>query len=687
MIGHWTLRHWTLRPVVAFLCIWALSAGAARADWLTGRGNNERTGCQDDRGGPNEPKVLWVYKAREDFIASPVVGANRLFASSLAGFNTAAFHALTMDPPDAGRIVFSKGAPFIKLPTVCSPVIVGGLVIFGDGMHQTDGAILYCLRESTGLPVWQLSVPGKLVHMEGAPAVANGRVYAVGGEAGILCVDIKTLTLDGKPSNVDAASAAIQAKWAELLAKYEEDRKKNGDLAIPPSEDALPKAVPKILWQKGQALWHVDAPITVAGERVLAASARVEADKVGKSCLVCLNAADGSTVWEVPLPVNPWAGASVSGNLAVVGCSSVRFERKLIPQAKGQVLAVQVSDGKIAWQRDVPGGVLAPAALKNGLAVFTATDGKVRAFDLASGKDRWTYDAGAPFFGGPALAADTVYAADLAGNLHAVMLADGKKKWVLSLPADVAVQAPGGCYGSPVVHGGQIYLATSNLESDHADKPCGVLCVGEKAAASIAALSAPIEINQSAGTVAIVCRVAPRKLPHLKEIYPIEVMATLPHPRGQKAHETIVTFDSKPSDVHKALEQLGLKAGQPARGEGPPATGPAVRFFLELPGVNGKRRLVNIERTLIDRRTGRVLAPLVWHFTGSALRQPDPSKETRVYGADMGGTLIALFPVTDECVFQSNLTMREELLLKLDTNTSLLPPEGTPGRLIIQIVK
>ncbi len=659
----------------------------AQVAWVTGRGNAERTGCIDDVPGPAEPKVLWAYKAREDFIASPAVGTGQLYASALAGFNTAAFHCLSLDGANSGRILWSRSAPFIKMPTVCSPVIAEGYIIFGDGMHQTDGASLYCLRETTGLPVWQFDVPGKLVHMEGSPTVANGRVYGVTGDAGVFCADIRTLVAGGKDVPFATHYAAVKAKWAELQAKYEEDKKKDADLAIPPSEDMLPKAAPKLIWQKGQGVWHIDAPVALAGERVIAASAYIDADKVGKRCLVALNAADGATAWELPLPVNPWAGASVAGNVAVVGCSNVRFERKLIPQAKGQVVAVQISDGKVLWQKDVAGGILSPVALKAGLAVYTATDGKVRACDLATGADRWTYEAGAPFFAGPAVASDTVYAADLAGVLHAILLADGRKKWTVNLPADVAVQSPGGCYGSPIVHGGRVYLATCNIESEHADKPCGVLCVGEKADASVLALTAPLEIDKQAGTVAVHCRIAPRKLPTLKEIYPIEVVATLPHPHGQKAHETILTLEGKPSDIHKALEQLGLKPGEPARGEGPPASGPAVRFFIELPGVNGRKRLIPIERSLADRRTGKTMPPLVWHFTGSTMRQVDPSKPDRTYGADLSGTLIALFPVTDECVFQSNLTMREESMLKLDTNTDLLPPEGTPCRLIIQVVK
>ncbi|MBC7821718.1 MAG: hypothetical protein IAG10_32940, partial [Planctomycetaceae bacterium] len=82
-----------------------------------------------------------------------------------------------------------------------------------------------------------------------------------------------------------------------------------------------------------------------------------------------------------------------------------------------------------------------------------------------------------------------------------------------------------------------------------------------------------IKIDKDKKTVTIASKIALRKLPNLSEIYPIEVIASLPAPKGQKAHETVVTFDAKPSDIHKAVESLGLKPGKPAKGEGAAAVG------------------------------------------------------------------------------------------------------------------
>src|SRR3954453_5921303 len=77
---------------------------------------------------------------------------------------------------------------------------------------------------------------------------------------------------------------------------------------------------------------------------------------------------------------------------------------------------------------------------------------------------------------------------------------------------------------------------------------------------------AGITVDKTKRTVLIDAKIAPRKLPHLKEVYPIEVIACWPHPKGKKAHETIVTIDAMPSAIHKALEEVGLKPGQPVMG-------------------------------------------------------------------------------------------------------------------------
>jgi hypothetical protein len=183
---------------------------------------------------------------------------------------------------------------------------------------------------------------------------------------------------------------------------------------------------------------------------------------------------------------------------------------------------------------------------------------------------------------------------------------------------------------------------------------------------------------------------APRKLAYLKgEIYPLEVIACWPHPKGKKAHETIVTIEALPSTVHKALEGLGLKAGTPVMGgEKEVPQGPEVNLFLEIPTSEGAFKRVTMDKAMMDSRTGKPFPKSVrWRFTGSVFAKPDPNKEEKVYGADLSGTLVVIFPVSDQTVLQTNLPMENEKFMKLEVNTSVLPKEGTPVRLVIEVPK
>ena len=223
-----------------------------------------------------------------------------------------------------------------------------------------------------------------------------------------------------------------------------------------------------------------------------------------------------------------------------------------------------------------------------------------------------------------------------------------------------------------------------------------VSCLGRPGLISAAdappAKGGGVVVDKEKKTVTIDANVAPRALEYLKgEIYPVEVIACWAHehsPKGQKAHETVVNFEVKPSEVHKALESLGLTPGKPAKGGEIPGTGPDVNVYLDLPNPDGTFKRVSIDRVLFDPKTKKPFPKSVkFRFTGSAMSQPDPTKDDKVYGADLTGTLIAIYPVTDETVCQSTLTMKEEKYLKLETNKDVLPKEGTPVKLVLEVAK
>ena len=471
------VRKYLLRGLLGVLCVFVVNASLQEADWPAHRGGAARSGNVDGKPGPSQPKVLWVQRSKEHYIAPPCVAANRLFVCVMGAFNTGALRAFELG--EAKPPVWSKGAPMVRMPTVGSPVVAGGKVVFGEGMHQTDGASLHCVRASDGRALWRMEAPGELVHIEASPSIAGGRVFVGGGSAGVFSVELDRVTLEGKEMSLAEVEAELDKRWKVLVDKYEVEKKKDPDFAIPPSEAALPRPAPKPAWQKGKGAWHVDAPLLVAKDRVYVASAYLDKEQLGERLLVCLNAADGSEVWKAPLRFNAWAGATLAGDLVIVPCSTIRYDPKEVAAAKGEVVALKVSDGSVAWRKDTSGAVLATAAVAGDSLVLCDTNGQIQAWEARSGKPKWTAKVGAPFFAGAVVAGDAVYAADLEGVVHSVGLADGKPRWKLDLATDAAVKAPGMVYGSPVLHGGRLYVGTCNLEGKSAGGETVIVCIGE----------------------------------------------------------------------------------------------------------------------------------------------------------------------------------------------------------------
>ena len=467
-----------MRSAFAFLILASTASAADPAAWATYRGNPARTGNTDGKAGPAAPAVVWARKSEDHFVASPVPSGEGLLLSAFGAFNRP---MVSLFPAkDDGKAVWARSAPYLRFATVSSPAVSGPFVLFGDGLHTDPGGALHCLTADTGRPVWQLPMPGDLIHMEGTPTVADGRVYMGGGAAGVVCVELDKATLDGKDVTAGEVAKMQEAKWKDLLAKFEEQKKKDPDFAVPPTEDQLLKPSPKKVWQTGEKKWHVDAAVNVVAGKVLVGTSFLDKEKAGERALYCLDAKTGDKVWSEKLTYNPWGGASVSGDTVIVGGSSVGLYVNELKGAKGELTALDLNTGKVKWRKDVPGGVVSCAAIADGLAVVTATDGKVRAYALADGDRKWIFDAKAGFFAPPAVAGGVVYAADLNGVVHALNLKDGVPKWKLDLGTDAAVKLPGMVYGGVVVADGKLFVATANFEGPHARKGTCVVCIGTK---------------------------------------------------------------------------------------------------------------------------------------------------------------------------------------------------------------
>ncbi|HJZ94074.1 MAG TPA: PQQ-binding-like beta-propeller repeat protein [Gemmataceae bacterium] len=467
--------------VLGLFLVATVPAIGDEAPWSTYRGNVRRSGNTDGIAGPARPEVIWVIKDTKHFVAAPVPNGADILLPGLSGFNEGVVSSLPINPKDPKNITptWVKGGQLLGLPTVSSPAVSDGKVTFGGGMHDSPGAALYCYPTDGSCLLWVLQMKGPLMHMEASPTVANGRVYTGGGAAGVVCVDLNTVTLNGKEMSVKDVPAAQSARLKELQAKYEVEKKKDPEFAIAPGEDQLWRPAPKTIWMQGEKRWHVDAPVLVAGDKVLAASAFLDKEKEGDRAVYCLDAGSGKELWRASLTYNPWGGPTLAGETVIVTTSSIAYKMTDVEQAKGEVVALDLATGKEKWKKLVPGGVLGCAAATNDAAVFTCTDGKVRAFALADGSRKIIYDAKAPFFAPPAVVGDTAYVADLNGVVHAIDLKTGNAAWTFDLGKE-PLKLPGMNYGGITVHGGRLYLATFNRDGPFAGQSTAVVCIGGK---------------------------------------------------------------------------------------------------------------------------------------------------------------------------------------------------------------
>jgi len=149
-----------------------------------------------------------------------------------------------------------------------------------------------------------------------------------------------------------------------------------------------------------------------------------------------------------------------------------------------------------------------------------------------------------------------------------------------------------------------------------------------------------VVVDEAKKTVSVDAKIAPRKLPNLDQVYPIELIAGWSAPRGKKAHEIVVTVDVDPSEVHKGLEKLGLKPGKPAKGEDTKAEGPVVNVFMEIPDPAGGTRPTG---------TGNVTAMLSRGYLEILFKTSDTplSREFDAALARHAGLHLAAFAVAD----------------------------------------
>ena len=127
----------------------------------------------------------------------------------------------------------------------------------------------------------------------------------------------------------------------------------------------------------GSESWRVSLRAPLAFDPLVVNSRIFIADKDGR--ISCLSVADGHEVWSKTLSERglPSGRPTVSRTSLAVGSS------------EGEVLVLDVSQGRVSSQFKLDVGVSSRVLLGRGLAIFGTEDGRMHAFDLRTRKQAW----------------------------------------------------------------------------------------------------------------------------------------------------------------------------------------------------------------------------------------------------------------------------------------------------------
>lgn len=157
----------------------------------------------------------------------------------------------------------------------------------------------------------------------------------------------------------------------------------------------------------------------VDGERVF------QADNHGR--VIAYESATGKRLWRVDIDASINSGPGGNSDLLLFG-------------GDAEVVALNKSDGKLAWRATVSSEVLSIPAQQGNTVVVHSVDGNIIALDATDGKMLWRYNESVPTLslrgsGNPVIVDDTVLCGTANGKVVALGLSDGSLRW----EANVAV--------------------------------------------------------------------------------------------------------------------------------------------------------------------------------------------------------------------------------------------------------
>ena len=386
---------------------------ALKSDWTSFMGGPSHNGVTSDTLTP--PLVLnWIAPSGGTIdLASPIVAEGKVFISIKDRNSSGPNGVLAIEAATGARVWFAETATAVNH----SPAFYRGRVI-----AQEMGGRIHAFDAKDGHELWYYDCKdADFRWLYGAPAIANGRVYA-GSSKWFAALDAET----GREiwHNSDGAD------WISSYCSpsVSSDKVLNGGNWLTINKKR--HGIYGMDIANGKILWGCDCEGVHGG-------ATIERDNFyfndieGNFCIGSL--AKGEILWKYAMipekgrynnnwsPVTP----AIKGDVVITGSSD------------GTVYAIDIKNKEKLWEFKTGSSMFRCAAyitnyvsllssptISGNLVYIGSGDGRIYALDIKSGEKKWEYDLGVPVLSTPAISGNMLFVGAYDGNVYGFIKGD-----------------------------------------------------------------------------------------------------------------------------------------------------------------------------------------------------------------------------------------------------------------------
>lgn len=198
--------------------------------------------------------------------------------------------------------------------------------------------------------------------------------------------------------------------------------------------DFVPEVVFDRVWSRkigrGLGKKYIEITPAIVAERVLVADAY--------GTVMALNRFDGNLIWRTRVGRPDRKGLFDLNNRSdpsfVAGGIGIGEGLMFLGTVRGDIIALDIGDGKEIWRTQLSGEILAPAVADEDIVAVQTSDGKLYALEVANGDVRWVFDTQDPILtlrgtGSPVIDRGHVFAGFANGLVASVEIASGYPAW------------------------------------------------------------------------------------------------------------------------------------------------------------------------------------------------------------------------------------------------------------------